>query len=210
MKPGFSRKAHAAMRIFSMLFAPLQGTFVVFLVLFFFTYLIHIPLAYRLFVLLFVYLFTILLPTLGLYLYRRFSSGDAQTMFRNRRKRLIPYLIVLLCYVVCYLLMQKINLPRYMYGIVIGTSIAIALSGIANFRWKVSEHLISMGGAVACILIFSVFVGHNPLFLLSIAILVSGLLGSSRIILKHHTLGEVLLGFFIGFFSLFCALNYYV
>jgi membrane-associated phospholipid phosphatase len=210
MKLGFNRNAHTAMRLFSLLFSPFQGTFIAFVVLFFFTYLTHIPLLYRLFVLLLIYLFTILLPTFGLYLYRRINGWQGHSAFRHRHRRFIPYTIAFVSYILCLWVMEALHLPRYMYGIVVGTAIAIALSGLCHFRWKVSEHLISMGGAVAIIVEFSSLVGYNPLLLLCVSIVASGLLGFVRITLKHHTLGEVLLGFAIGFLSLYAALTYYM
>ena len=208
MRPMLNRRFYQGMRIFSALFNPFQAPFLAFFVLFFFTYLTILPLFYRLFVLTIVYIFTIALPTFGFYLYRRLM-GWRLGAYRDRKKRLIPYFIVLLCYLACYLLMTRLNLPRYMYGIIMGTAIATTVSAIANFRWKIAEHMIPMGGTVAGLIIFSFLLNYNPLILLSLSILASGALGSARIILKHHTAGEVLGGFLIGFFSILLTLGYY-
>ena len=56
-----------------------------------------------------------------------------------------------------------------------------------------------MGGIVGGLLSFSSLFGYNPVWWLCIFILIAGVLGSARIILRHHTLGEVLCGFAVGF-----------
>ena len=208
MKHMLNRRMYKGMRVLSAVFNPFQFTFVAFFVLFFFTYLRILPLSYRLFVLLLVYVFTIALPTLFFFLYRHFMGWSLRA-YRDRKKRFIPYAIVVVCYFACYMLMDRLKLPRYMYGIIMGTTIATIVSGAANMRWKISEHMIPMGGVVAGLIVFSFLLNYNPLLLLSFFILLSGALGSTRIILKHHTAGEVLGGFLIGFFSILLTLGYY-
>ena len=56
-----------------------------------------------------------------------------------------------------------------------------------------------IGGLVS----FSALFGYNPVGWLCLFILIAGILGSARIVLGHHTLGEVLSGFAVG---LICAL----
>ena len=56
-----------------------------------------------------------------------------------------------------------------------------------------------LGGLVA----FSALFGYNPVWWLCLFIFVAGVLGSARIVLGHHTLGEVMGGFLVG---LFCSL----
>ena len=56
-----------------------------------------------------------------------------------------------------------------------------------------------VGGLVS----FSALFGYNPVWWLCLFILIAGVLGTARIILQHHTLGEVLVGFAVG---LICSL----
>ena len=56
-----------------------------------------------------------------------------------------------------------------------------------------------IGGLVA----FSALFSYNPVWWLCLFILVAGVLGTARIILRHHTLGEVMGGFAVG---LICSL----
>lgn len=200
------RRLYMGMRILSALFNPYMAPFLAFVVLFFFTYLTILPLSYRLFVLSIVCVFTLLLPALGIYLFRRVNGWNIH-VFRDRKKRYMPFLITILCYEACQLLMNEVRLPRYMSGIILGSLIAMIVSVLANFRWKISEHMVAMGGVVGGVVIFSFLLNYNPLFWLSFFIVLSGMLGSARIILKHHTLQEVLWGFIIGFVSIFAGIG---
>lgn len=189
---------YKAARVVSAIFNPFIVPFVAFLVLFFFSYLNMLPLVYRLIVLGVVYAFTILLPTLSIFFFRKIN-GWGISVFMDRRKRVVPYLLTITCYVACYIMMVQMNLPRYMSGIILASLLAMIVSTIFTFKWKVSEHMIAMGGVVGGLIAFSFLFNYNPLFFLSLFILVAGGLGSARIMLRHHTLADVLMGFAIGF-----------
>lgn len=189
---------YKAAKIVSAIFNPFIVPFIAFLILFLFSYLNMLPLVYRLIVLGVVYAFTILLPTLAIFFFRKIN-GWGISVFMDRRKRYVPYLLTIMCYVACLVMMMKMNLPRYMSGIILATLLAMIICICLNFKWKVSEHMTAMGGVVGGLIAFSFLFNYNPLFWLSVFILVAGGLGSARIMLRHHTLVEVLTGFLIGF-----------
>ncbi len=89
MKSMFNRRLYIGMRILSALFNPYIAPFLSFVVLFFFTYLTVLPLSYRLYVLSIVWVFTIFLPALGIYLFRR-VNGWQSGVFRERKKDIYP------------------------------------------------------------------------------------------------------------------------
>lgn len=66
-------------RVVSTIFTPFMVPFIAFFLLFFFTYLRIMPLQYKLTVLALVYCFTILLPMLGIYLFRNQRMGHSWT-----------------------------------------------------------------------------------------------------------------------------------
>ena len=81
-----------AARIFSMVFTPFYLPIVGLAALFLFSYLGLMPLGYKLTVLGLVYLFTILLPTYIIRLYRHYQ-GWKPFDFIVRERRLVPYVI---------------------------------------------------------------------------------------------------------------------
>ena len=97
-------------RIVSAVFTPFSIPFVAFLILFLFSYLNIMPLAYKLIVLGVVYCFTILMPTLTIFLFRKINGFEAKDL-TDRKKRYVPYLLTIISYVFCMLMMRKLNIP---------------------------------------------------------------------------------------------------
>ena len=179
-------------RVTSMVFTPFSIPFLSFLVLFLFSYLRIMPIQYKLIVLGIVYCFTILTPTITIFLFRKIN-GFARQELSERKKRYVPILLTIISYVFCLLMMRRLNIPWYMTGIILASLVVSIICIAVNLKWKLSEGLIS----------FSALFGYNPVGWLCLFILIAGILGSARIVLGHHTLGEVLSGFAVG---LICAL----
>ena len=184
-------------KIISAIFNPFVVPFLAFLVLFFCSYLSMLPLTYRLIVLGIVYAFTILLPMIAIFFFRKIN-GWGFGAFRDRKKRFVPYLLTIICYVSCLVMMVRIGLPRYMTGIILATLMAMVICIVVNIKWKISEHMTAIGGVIGGLIAFSFLFNYNPTVWLSLFILLAGVLGSARIILRHHTLPEVLTGFTVG------------
>ncbi len=173
-----------------------------FFILFFFSYLRVFPLSYKLYVLGIVYGYTVLMPMLAIYIYQKLI-GEGIKALKIRHKRFVPYLFTIISYVACLITMYRISLQRFMIGIILSTLICMLLCTIINVRWKISTHTASSGMMVGFLLSFGLYFHFNPIWWLCGFSLLSGLLGTARIVLKHHTLGEVGLGFFVG---LFCGI----
>ncbi|WP_129585876.1 phosphatase PAP2 family protein [Bacteroides bouchesdurhonensis] len=193
-------------RITSMVFTPFSIPFLSFLVLFLFSYLRIMPLQYKLIVLGVVYCFTILMPTITIFLFRKIN-GFASQELSERKKRYIPILLTIISYVFCLLMMRRLNIPWYMTGIILASLVVSVICIIVNIKWKLSEHMAGMGGIIAGLISFSALFGYNPVAWLCLFILIAGILGSARIVLGHHSLGEVLFGFIIGFLCAFVILH---
>ena len=190
-------RLHIAARIVSGIFTPLIVPTITFLILFYFTYLNILPAAYKLTVLVMVYCFTMLIPSVGIFLLHKINGWGVSEL-RDRRKRFIPYGMALLSYAACLMTMYNMHLPRYMNGIIVSALICIALCTLINMKWKVSTHMASCGMMVGGLLTFSLIFHFNPLGWLSGFILLSGLIGTARIIICQHTMNEVYLGFVVG------------
>lgn len=193
-------------RIISGIFTPFSIPFLAFLVLFLFSYLRIMPILYKLIVLGIVYCFTILTPTITIFLFRK-VNGFSKHELSERKKRYVPILLTIISYVFCLLMMHKLNIPWYMTGIILASLIMLIICIIVNLKWKLSEHMAGMGGIVAGLVAFSALLGYNPVWWLCLFIFIAGILGSARIVLGHHSLGEVLYGFAVGFICAILVLH---
>ena len=193
-------------RVTSIVFTPFSIPFLAFLVLFLFSYLRIMPILYKGIVLGIVYCFTILTPTITIFLFRKIN-GFARQELSERKKRYVPILLTIISYVFCLLMMRKLNIPWYMTGIIFVSLVISIICILVNLKWKLSEHMAGMGGIIGGLVSFSALFSYNPVVWLCLFILIAGILGSARIVLGHHTLGEVLSGFVVGLVCSFLILH---
>lgn len=189
-------------RMVSALFTPFSIPFLAFLVLFLFSYLSIMPIQYKLIVLGIVYCFTIMIPVLTIFIFKKINGFSAQEL-GERKKRYMPFFFTIISYVFCLLMMNRLNIPWYMSGIILSALIVMMICIVVNLKWKLSEHMAGAGAVIGGLVAFSALFGYNPVWWLRLFILVAGMLGTARIILGHHTLGEVMGGFAVG---LVCSL----
>lgn len=189
-------------RVISAIFTPFSIPFLAFLILFLFSYLRIMPIQYKLIVLGVVYCFTILMPTLTIFLFRKINGFSPEDL-GERKRRFMPFLLTITSYIFCLVMMHRLNIPWYMTGIILAALIMMVICIVVNLKWKLSEHMAGVGAIVGGLVSFSALFGYNPVWWLCLFILIAGVLGTARIILQHHTLGEVLVGFAVG---LICSL----
>ena len=78
---------------------------------------------------------------------------------------------------------------------------------LTNFKWRISEHMFGVGAIIAGIIAFNILFDYYTIWWLCLAIFVGGFVGSARITLGFHTLGEVLTGLLLGLICTFFMLN---
>lgn len=169
-----------------------------YLAIFFFSYLRMLPLGYKLFIMAMVWLFTVLIPRTGINIFRLVNKLTHWQMSK-REHRHTPYVLTLLSYTICLAVMTQMNVALSLRGVVMAALVSQILCMIINVWWKVSTHMVGMGGLVGYLIAFCLIFRFNPLFWGCLLILLSGLLGTARMILRQHTLGQILVGFFIGY-----------
>lgn len=189
-------------RAISVVFMPFLIPLLAFCLLLFCTYLRIIPINYRLQVISIVGSFTLVIPVTAIYLFQKINGWGIRTLSR-RERRYVPYILTIVSYVTCLIAMYRMHLPRYMTGIIMASLLCMICCTLINFRWKISVHVASGGLMVGGIVSYCMLFNFNPIGWLSFFILLSGMLGTARMILVEHSLWEILLGFMIG---LFCGI----
>ena len=180
-----------AARVVSMVFTPFYLPLVGLIALFVFSYLNQLPTAYKLYVLALVYSFTILLPTF---------------LIRVKERRMVPYVISIACYSAAYYTMNALHIPHFMGSILIAALLIQVFCAFINVGWKVSVHSAAIGGVVGALLAFSLIFGFDPLWWLCLTLFISGVVGSSRMLLRQHSLSQVVVAWLIGFFMAFIVI----
>lgn len=196
----YEKKIIWTSKLVSMLFNPFYLALSGLIILFLFSNLRYLPWSYQLNVLFMVYLFTILFPTMLIRLYRRYQGWNLMELGRKER-RMVPYIISILCYFTCYYVMSALRMPHFMGSILLSALMIQVLCALINVWWKISTHSAAIGGVAGALIAFSVFFFFNPIWWLCLVILLAGVVGSARMILRQHTLSQVVSGFLLGFCS---------
>lgn len=186
-----------AARTISMVFTPFYLPLVGLAALFTFSYMSLLPWQYKTAILLTVYIFTILLPTLLIRIYRHYQ-GWTLSQLGIRERRMIPYIIAIVCYFACYYLMNSQRIPRFMSNILVAALVIQVVCAFINVWWKISTHTAAIGGFAGALMAFSILFTFNPLWWFCIILIIAGMVGSSRMILRQHSLSQVCAGFLVG------------
>ena len=85
-----------------------------------------------------------------------------------------------------------------MCGIVVGALFIQGVCLLLNLRWKVSMHAAGAGGIIGALVAYSVVFAFNPVPWLCGTVLLDGMVMTSRMILRQHTLWQVWMGTLVG------------
>lgn len=188
----------AAARVLTILFHPLlMPTIGLLLVLNSGTYLALLDPAAKRAVLFVMALGTLLFPLMMIpVLYYRNLISSLQDA--SREERFLPYLIILVLYVITFVYFVRLPLSHFIHGYVLSVSILLFLMMLLTFRFRICGHTAAVGGLVGLILAL-ILQYETPLYgFLIVCFLIAGLVGTSRLILGVQRPVEVYTGFLLG------------
>ena len=147
-------------KVISAVFTPFSIPFLAFLVLFIFSYLRIMPLQYKLIVLGVVYCFTILMPTLTIFIFRKINGFSPEELV-ERKRRYIPFILTITSYVFCLLMMHRLNIPWYMTGIILS---ALVVMIICNWWTGSFQRLVQLQSRMVAMPLYTGGwrAGHRP------------------------------------------------
>lgn len=184
-------------RIMSMIFTPFYLPIVGLIALFIFSYMSLLPMMYKLVMLAMVYLLTVVAPSLLIHLYRLCQGWTSHELGRKER-RLVPYIISIVCYFACFFWMEYRNTPHVISIIVVVALTIQMVCALINIWWKISTHTAAIGGVAGGLVSYSIAFSFNPLWWLCFVLILAGAVGTARMILRQHSLSQVVTGFLVG------------
>lgn len=193
-----------AAKVFSVVFTPFYLPLLGLVSLLTLTYLSLLPVTYKLFLLFTFWLFTIFLPTMLIRLYRHYQ-GWSRSELGSRERRVIPYVISIVSYLLCYYIMAAAHVPHFLGTILIASLVIQVVCAMVNIFIKISTHTAALGGVTGALLAFSLIFGFNPVWWLCIVLIIAGLLGTCRMVLCQHSLHQVVMGYLVGVVCAFVA-----
>ncbi|MDD4778253.1 MAG: phosphatase PAP2 family protein [Fermentimonas sp.] len=146
-----------------------------------------------------VLFFSFVVPAILIYMLFKFGVISDLSL-KVRKERIYPYLITLISYSAMMVYYYRMNMPNW-FMMIMASSIAIMIIAILiTFVWKISAHMFGIGGLTGGAMAVCYFVERsNPYMMFMGLFILAGLIGTSRLILKRHTLSQVIAGFLLGF-----------
>lgn len=126
----------------------------------------------------------------------------------SQRSRLLPLLVGAISYVMCAITLSDIAVATVVRKFVLAAACCEVLAFIVTPFWKISLHLICMGGATAIFTLLSVAGAGQHFWALVVTILLSGALASARLHLGAHNPLQIAAGYFGGLIVAILAMIY--
>ena len=140
---------------------------------------------------------TIILPLLSIFFLMRKGRVSSLEMSNHKERSLPLFITVLWMSLGFYMLNHTLIYPYLLKVELFGAILIIIFAAIISKFWKISLHLLAIGGVVGVFIALKLM-GGGILYVLLIFILLSGVLGVARVKQKAHNHTQVYVGFLLG------------
>jgi hypothetical protein len=144
-----------------------------------------------------ILVFSFLFPLLNIYILYKLKRIPT-LMLSEQKHRTFPYLMTSLFYFGIFYLLKDLTIWPEIKLFIVGAGIAIMATALINFRSKISAHMVGLGGLLGVFVAISWQIRFDMTIWFVIIILVTGLVGASRLILEEHKPSQIYMGFFTG------------
>ena len=169
-----------------------------------------------------IFLYTFVIPAFAVFMMKSLDLIDSIEM-KTKSERIGPYIITGILYMWAFrTILDNPDIPSAYKLFVLGATIGLFVAFFFNLFTKVSMHALGMGGLLGMIIITSLLYSYDTFVfqlgslwivemsmnaLMMIVIVLSGIVCTSRLLLKAHNLQDLYSGFIIGLAAQFLALR---
>jgi hypothetical protein len=158
-----------------------------------------------------VFSLTFIFPAVWILMMKRLEMIESLNL-ETTRDRIIPFIATATFYLwTTWMFKPNTNLKippnELIFFMMMGATIAIFIAFFLNIYTKVSLHTLGAGSLLGLILVMIRYSTYDLRWLLVAIILLAGVIGTARLLLKSHTGREVFTGYFIGFSGQFMAFS---
>ncbi|MFM2363547.1 MAG: hypothetical protein RLZZ316_2449 [Bacteroidota bacterium] len=157
-----------------------------------------IPHNRKIFTLIPVVFNTVFLPAFSVFIMKQLGFVSSISL-QTQRDRVIPYITSMIFYFwIWYVARNTPDMPKELVAFLLATFLITVAGLMSNIYFKVSMHTMA-AGALLLFFIWYAFASSIPINIyLALAILITGLVATSRLLVAAHTSFEIYAGLFIG------------
>ena len=141
---------------------------------------------------------TFILPAMTVLMFLKRNMITSLEM-HAREERSWPYINTLFFYIAGWMLINRLPLPRVFGNVIMGASLAILIAFLINLRWKISIHMMALGGLTGMFFAIATLFNFNLIMPTMLIVAAAGITGTARLVLQAHTPAQVYAGFVTGF-----------
>ena len=120
-----------------------------------------------------------------------------------RRERILPFLLSLIYFFMAYYLLRRTPNPPTALALFSGCMVGLAATLLITLAWKISAHMVGMGGLIGVVCGLMLIHGAQASILLGVLFLLIGALGTARLLVTDHTPAQIYVGGVLGLFCTF-------
>ena len=144
----------------------------------------------------FTLIFTFLLPIFSVVILKKFKVITTMYM-ENQPERRWPLLFALGWFYLLLRLLETLHTHYIIVTLMLGAMLILLISAMISNFWKISLHMLGIGGVLGAFLAIHTLFGGN-IFLIITLLFCAGLVGFARVNENAHNLKQAYLGFIIG------------
>lgn len=161
------------------------------------TYITYLPNSIKFIILIVVLFNTLLIPIISLFILKRLGLIKSFHLEKHR-ERIVPIIITSIPYFFTLYLMARLPVPQVLLKIIESGVLVLLVAALISYWWKISLHLMGVGGLSGFLLACAVQNYFSALPLIMIAFVVAGLLASARLKNGDHEPAQVYAGYLVG------------
>jgi len=146
-----------------------------------------------------VFFNTALMPAF-IFFFMKLRHIISSLKMEERKERILPFIVTSIFYFGTYIMIRKFHLPSIINYLIFGSSCLIIIALTINFWWKISIHMIGIGGITGALACIAFYLSINPGIFIALSVFIAGFIGFSRLKLLAHTPLQVYCGFITGAF----------
>jgi len=113
-------------------------------------------------------------------------------------ERNIPFFITSILFLFGYFYIKQLNAPPTIQLYILSVFIVSLIVSIVTLFWKISAHMAGIGGVIGLIIVFVLKYMADMNHFLLLFIVLSGLIGTSRLYLNDHKPAQIYTGLVLG------------
>ncbi len=149
-----------------------------------------------------VAILTVAFPLVSMLLLLR-SKVITSLELPSRAERIVPFIMMMIYYAMTYFVLRSTHLHPIALSVFLGILISMAITIMVTLKWRISIHMVGIGGAIGAASGITALHGLPLLPLIAFLIVLAGLVGTARLIAGGHSHAQIYSGALLGWLVIY-------